>query len=98
MSRRIPLVENMPCFHLPAGRPSYWTVRNTTDPARVCTFEAIARALDILEGSEKIKPAFDCFAQVSARMLFMKGKLPKPIAPDEWLCSWTQLDEEEVGQ
>lgn len=43
-------LENVPRVHLPAGPPSGLALRTNPDPARISTFEAIARAVGILEG------------------------------------------------
>ncbi len=43
-------LENLPHVRLPAGPESTLRLRANPDPARISTFEAIARALGILEG------------------------------------------------
>lgn len=53
-ARKIALHEegltHVPRVHLPAGPPSELALRAHPDPGRISTFEAIARALGILEG------------------------------------------------
>lgn len=48
--RREPALENLPCLTLPAGPSSSYFLRTEPMDNFVCTLEAIARALGILEG------------------------------------------------
>jgi DTW domain-containing protein YfiP len=47
---REPWAQGAEPVTLPPGPPSRYTLRAITRPGAVCTFEAIARALAILEG------------------------------------------------
>ncbi|MEW5848234.1 MAG: tRNA-uridine aminocarboxypropyltransferase [Myxococcota bacterium] len=47
---REPWLLDVPRVCLPAGAPSSYGLRHTPYPERTCTLEAIARALEILEG------------------------------------------------
>ena len=48
------------------------------------TFEAAAQALQLIEGAAATAPLLHAFAVVTARMLFMKGKLSSPEIPAAW--------------
>jgi DTW domain-containing protein YfiP len=84
MSRRVPVVMGMPCVALPAGPSSIWTVRTQHDERGVSTFEAALRVLELCESAEIVAPVRDAFALVTARLLWLKGKLPSPEPPAEW--------------
>jgi DTW domain-containing protein YfiP len=76
--RRVPELAGLPRFRLPPGPPSRYQLRTEAHEGHVCTFEAISRALGVLEGSElreKLEAAFDLFVE---RRLISKGKLPFP--------------------
>ncbi len=85
MGRRAPVVREMNCVALPAGEPSFWTVRTQHDPRGMSSFDAAFRALRALEGAAAVRPLFEAFALVTARMLFIKGRLKSPAVPPEWL-------------
>ena len=84
LSRRLPGVAQLPCFALPAGPPSFWTVRTQPREGGCSTFEAAVRALELVEGSGAVAPLRQAFAMITARLLFMKGKLPSPAVPAGW--------------
>ena len=76
--RRVPGLEGLPRFRLPAGPASRYQLRTDAPEGHVCTFEAIARALGRLEGAklqESLETAFDLFVE---RRLMSKGKVPLP--------------------
>ena len=52
LARRDPLCAGLPCVKLTCARPSRYTLRRSERPDALCTFEAIAEALRILEGDE----------------------------------------------
>jgi tRNA-uridine aminocarboxypropyltransferase len=85
MSRRVPVVRELPCVALPPGPSSIWAVRTQHDERGMSTFEAATRALATVEGDEAVRPMLDAFARVTARLLFLKGKLRSPEVPSEWL-------------
>lgn len=61
-SRRIPGMERAEAVTLPAGGSTRWGVRRETRAAGLATFEAIARAMGILESEEvqsKLEALFD---------------------------------------
>ncbi len=77
MSKREPSLLDLPRVHLSAGPESNFRLRTQTDPARVSTFEAIARALGLIEGQavqEKLEAFFSIMVE---RMLWARGKLTK---------------------
>ena len=62
MRRRIPGLENAEPVRLPRGEPSRWGLRRETEGERLCTYEAIARAMGILEGAsvrQRMEALFD---------------------------------------
>jgi len=84
MSRRLDYVSDLPCVALPPGPPSFWTVRTQPHEAGRSTFEAALQLLELHEGPEAILPLRRAFAMLTARMLFLKGKLPSPEVPASW--------------
>ena len=84
MTRRVPVVMDLPCVALPPGEPAIWTVRTQHDPRGMSTFEAALRVLELVEGKEATRPVREAFALVTARMLYLKGKLRSPDVPAEW--------------
>lgn len=75
MARREPSLRALPRVKLPPGPPSSYRLRAQQDPARVCTFEAVARALGVLEGPD-VQAALERFFRVMVdRMLWARGKL-----------------------
>ena len=52
LARRDPLCAGMPCVKLTRARPSHYTLRRSERRDALCSFEAIAEALRILEGDE----------------------------------------------
>lgn len=78
--RRSPGMAALPRVTLPPGAPSRYRLRSHPDPQRISTFEAVARALGVLEpdGAElqaALEAVFDRFVE---RSLFTRGQL----APD----------------
>jgi len=84
MARRVPVVRDLPCVMLPAGKPSIWRVRTQHDPRGVSTFEAMVRLVEIVEGPEAARPLVDAFELITARLLHLKGKLKSPEVPEDW--------------
>lgn len=84
MSRRLPVVSQLPCVSLPPGPPSFWTVRTQHCEGGRSTFEAGLSALHHLEGAEPVAELRRAFAMVTARILHLKGKLRSPEIPASW--------------
>lgn len=97
MSRRIPEVAAIPTFTLPPGPPSVWTVRTREDAARLGTFEAVTRVIALLEGDAPARAMQQWFNELTARMLFMKGKLSRPVVPESWSDAPFAMDGDPVG-
>jgi len=71
----------MPHLTLPPGPPSRWGVRTPPNPAALCTYEAATRLVEVLHGPEAAAPMHAFFAELSARMLGMRGR--SPLGDDE---------------
>lgn len=84
MSHRVPGLAEMSQVALPPGPPGRWGVRSTNDPARLCSFEAAIRVVEILHGAPPARDMQIFFDRLTARMLFMKAKLRSPRVPAEW--------------
>jgi DTW domain-containing protein len=84
MRRRITALAWLPCVALPPGPPSIWKVRSQPREEGRSTFEAAVQALEILEGPAAVSALKPAFAAVTARLHFLKGKLPSPEAPLTW--------------
>lgn len=76
MAVREPALAALARVHLPPGPPSRYTLRSHPDPHCLATFEAVARALGILEGREIEARLEHVFALFVDRTLFSRGRLP----------------------
>ncbi len=75
MEAREPALAGLVRVHLPDGPPSRYRLRSHPDPRCLATFEAVARALGILEGREvqaRLEQVFELFVE---RTLFSRGRL-----------------------
>jgi DTW domain-containing protein YfiP len=95
--RRSPGMAALPRVTLPEGPPSRYRLRSHPDPQRISTFEAVARALGILEPDgpalqAHLEAAFDRFVE---RSLFTRGQLaPQDVTggiPARWNV-WPPVD------
>lgn len=84
MSRRVPVVSELPCVALPPGPPSRWGVRTQHDERGLCSFEAGLRLVALVDGPRRAAPLQAIFHELAARALFMKGRLLRPEVPEEW--------------
>jgi DTW domain-containing protein YfiP len=84
MSRRLPVVAELPCAALPPGPPSFWSVRTQHDENGRSTFEAALDLIALHEGETATFPLRAAFATLTARMLHLKGKLRSPEIPESW--------------
>jgi DTW domain-containing protein YfiP len=73
MGRRLPGLEHAEMVRLPAGTKTAWGIRRETHPEGLATFEAIARALGIIESSEVQQRLGQLFALMVARTLEARG-------------------------
>lgn len=76
MARRAAKICELPHRTLPPGPPSRWGVRTPPHPGALCTFEAATRVVELLHGPEAAAPMAEFFAELSARMLGMRGRPP----------------------
>lgn len=84
LSRRLPIVSDLPCVALPPGAPSFWSVRTQHLERGRSTFEAALQLVEMTEGATAVEPLRRAFAMVTARMLHLKGKLRSPEVPASW--------------
>lgn len=84
MSRRVPVVGDLPCVALPPGPLSRWGVRTQHEEQGLSTFEAAVRLVSLVDGPAKAATLQAIFHEIAARMMYMKGRLPKPEVPAQW--------------
>lgn len=65
MAARVPGLAGLPRVRLPDGPPSTWGIRREAHPHQVCTFEAIARALGVVESS-RVQAELEAFFALAA--------------------------------
>lgn len=88
--RRSPEMQGVPHVTLPPGPPSRYRLRNHPDPKRISTFEAVSRALGVLEpdGAEVQARLDDAFTRFVERSLYSRGELAAEEVtggvPDRW--------------
>lgn len=88
--RRSPEMVDLPHVMLPPGPPSRYRLRNHPDPTRISTFEAVSRALGILEpeGAAVAARLDDAFTRFVERSLYSRGELSAEQVtggvPDRW--------------
>jgi len=73
--KRVDALHGIPKVILPDDKPSRYRLRVSPREKGVCTYEAIARAMGIIEGEEiqtKMEKFFDAFVD---RVLEMRGKM-----------------------
>lgn len=75
MPDRISQIRNLPRFKLPAGKPTEYQLRLETKNEGLATFEAIARAMGIIEGSEVQDQMEKIFKLKVQRTLYARGKI-----------------------
>ncbi len=76
---RVPGLRTVPCVHLPLGAPSIYRLRSEAQPTGLATMEAIARALEVLEGAERgprIRTEIEIvFRAMVERTLWVRGTI-----------------------
>jgi DTW domain-containing protein YfiP len=72
---REPSLAGLPCVKLPPGPPSNYRLRSSPHEGNISTFEAVARALGILEGEAIQRRLEELFATMVERVLWTRGKL-----------------------
>lgn len=73
MARRLPGLEHATMVRLPEGAKTVWRVRRECHPEGLATFEAIARALGIIESVEVQESMEKLFSLMVARTLQARG-------------------------
>jgi DTW domain-containing protein YfiP len=74
-ARRTPGLENVECVRLPPGPLSEYRLRSAPRPECVSTYEAISRALGVLEGEAVCEKLMTYFRIKIDRMLWARGLL-----------------------
>lgn len=75
MPARVPGLAAVPQLRLALAEPSSYRLRRAPHADRVSTFEAIARALEIIEGPGIQQPLETLFAIACDRILWTQGRL-----------------------
>jgi len=75
MRRRVPGLEDVPCVTLPPGPPTTYRLRSEPVAGGLATIEAIARAMDILEGPHVRDALERVFRAMVERTLWSRGQL-----------------------
>lgn len=68
-------LASIPRVHLPSGPPSMYRLRHHPDPRFLATFEAVARALGILEGPDVQTQLEHVFQLMVDRTLWSRGQI-----------------------
>ena len=83
LAAREPRLAGVPRVHLPPGPPSQSRLRRHPDPRYLATFEAVARALGILEGAGVQAELERMFRLLVERVLHSRGRQAELEAPAE---------------
>lgn len=78
MRKRVPGLSEIPCVTLPDGEPTEYRLRSEHHPGGLATFEAIARALRVLEGEAGVATEaalMKVFRIMVDRTLWLRGRL-----------------------
>jgi len=75
LATREPALAEIPHVRLPDGAPSNYRLRHHPDPCFLATFEAVARALGILEGDRVQAHLERLFALLVERALWSRGRI-----------------------
>lgn len=73
--QRVPGMKNVPCVTLPPGAPSIYRLRSEAHPTGLATLEAIARAMDVLEGPHVREALENVFRAMVERTLWVRGTI-----------------------
>lgn len=74
--RHEPALKNLPCLKLSEGLMSNYRLRRNPVSGRVCTFEAVAMALELIEGRTVREKMDGIFEKMVTRILWTRGKIP----------------------
>jgi len=72
--RRVPGLRDVPCVSLPPGAPSAYRLRSEAHETGLATIEAIARAMEILEGAHVRRALELVFRAMVERTLWSRGQ------------------------
>lgn len=73
---RVPGLKDVPCVRLSSGEPSIYRLRSEAHATGLATMEAIARALEVLEGHRSVRDALErVFRAMVERTLWVRGSL-----------------------
>jgi DTW domain-containing protein len=78
--RRIAELSDLPRVKLPPGPPSEYRIRAEPTPECVCTLEAIARALGVIEGT-LVREKLEAFLRLKVHATRPQGSLPRAAVP-----------------
>ena len=78
MVRRVPELADRPRVTLPTGTPTRYQLRDETHAGGLATFEAIARALGVLEGEAVQAELEALFERYVGATLRTRGRIPRP--------------------
>lgn len=73
--RREPSLADLPRVKLPPGKPSEYRLRRQADPQSLCTLEAVARAIGMLESPEAQARLEELLRIMVERTLWSRGAL-----------------------
>ena len=73
MGRRLPGLEHATMVRLPEGEKTGWGIRKEAHPEGLATFEAIARALGIIESTEVQQSMEELFRLMVAKTIEARG-------------------------
>jgi DTW domain-containing protein YfiP len=82
MVKREALMTNALKVHIPQEITANYRIRSQLIPNRLCTFEAIIRALGVIEGKQIEKKLEDFFRIWIYRSLYIKGRIAKADMPE----------------
>ncbi|MDF1664961.1 MAG: DTW domain-containing protein [Planctomycetota bacterium] len=72
---RVGALADFQRVHLKSGAPSRYRLRKSEDPSRLCTYEAVARALGVLESVELQREMESLLDLMVERFLWTRGRL-----------------------
>lgn len=75
MIKRVPTLNQFTKIKIPEGRPTNYRLRSSPRSDGVCTFEAIARALGIIEGNAVQDAMENYFLTMVERVLWVRNKI-----------------------
>lgn len=78
MARRVPGLRGLPARRLPPGPPSGWQIRTPNEPHQLCTLDAAIRTVALAGQAEDARALRIAMEWIMLRMLYMKGRLPRP--------------------